>query len=184
MNTTKTAAAVTQPLTVTPCRLFHNGNDVTSFVSLDTLDPSTDTFAIAQWTNASDASVSFTISREKITLVVHNPENLVLSPPKLELKLPPLEIRVSNATGETVMQVPGTTNLFSQGTVTRSGLDTDLIIGINLDGSSSSALPPSDGYYRLSWQVNGCPRTLEFAGAPAAATSSNGVLILKPKRLD
>jgi hypothetical protein len=69
--------------------------------------------------------------------------------------------------------------------VTRSGSDTDLIVGINFDGNTTTALPPPDcAYYELRWSVNSSSRSLRFAPAAAAEGSSTVPLILRPKRLD
>jgi hypothetical protein len=68
--------------------------------------------------------------------------------------------------------------------VTRSGLDTDLIIGVNLEGTTTCALPPpDDAYCLLCWEVDSRPRYLRFAAA-AADSGSHGPLILRPRRED
>jgi hypothetical protein len=171
--------------TVTPCSLLHNRAEVTSYVTLAELDSSRDIFDVARCSDWSDSALSVTFAPEQITITVNEPTTLVLdSNSELERHLPPLVIMTRNGSSCATFRRfnLGTAKLEAPIVVTRSGLETDLIIGVNFNGSSTCALPPPEGAYcQLSWRVNSRPRSLRFA----AATSSSGVpLILRPKRED
>jgi hypothetical protein len=131
--------------------------------------------------------VSFTFSNDKITIFVPDPADLVLeSRTEIEVNMPLIEVVASYSTHQKLACRLGFgRTLMPPTAVTRSGLDTDLIIGINFDGSSTTALPPPDGAYcQLSWRVNSNPRSLRFATAAATAAASHPPLIVKPKRHD
>jgi hypothetical protein len=185
---TTNAAATVSP-TATACHLLHNENVVACDVILDSLDRE-HVFAVAHGEDPQDKSMSFTISSDRITIVVHEPTTMpeLDWKPEFELNLPLIEIVTRDATGERLLYSLGTRReLEPQIGVTRSGSDTDLTISINFDGSSTTALAPPDGSYcHLSWSVSSCPRSLRFASAvaPAGTEAAKIPLVYKPTRQD
>lgn len=181
---TKTAA-LPLPLTVTPCRFWHNRNEVASPVILSRLEPEQDLFAVAHHEDPQDVSMSFHIARDGVTLFVYEPQDLTLRVTSdLERNLPRMSIVARYASHDSVIYRHEVGDLLAPPVaVTRSGSDTDLIIGINFDGSSATALPPPDGAYcQLFWRVNSSLRSLRFAPATASNNEPEIPLILRPKR--
>jgi hypothetical protein len=181
--TTKTAAR-SLSLTAVPCQLWFNQKEVAAQITLDLLKPERDRFTVARLDEPKDIGVSFTIGKHGVDVFVHEPADLVLDvSPERERNLPRMKIIARHPThDEVIYHHERDGNLAPPVAVTRSGSDTDLIIGINFDGSSTTALPPPDGAYcELFWRVNSSAHSLHFAAA-AAGEEPEVPLILRPKR--
>src|SRR5690606_31019380 len=148
-----------------------NLKEVSSYVILNTLDPSKDVFTVAPIKEPLDPSMSFTVARHGITIILHDAVGVTVKP-GLELNLPRMVIKSRDSLGKelVVYEFDSGRDLAPPIPVTRSGSDTDLIIGINIDGSTTTALPPLDGYGLVSWYVDSKPRSLRFAAAAAGGS--------------
>jgi hypothetical protein len=175
-----TQAAFILPLTITPCSLYHNLAKVASSVVFDPRDASPNDFLIARSTDSSDTSLSFTITPERVTILLHEPTDIVW-----EVKstfLPPMVIAARY--GDTIKPLrsfgSGDLSASAQVAATRSGSDIDLIVGIDFTGKETAAVPPDSAYHRVSWCVDSRARSLRFAVVGSCA----GPLILRPKKED
>ena len=179
-----TNAALPLLFTPTRCCLLYGATEVadTAPVMLTTL-PGRFPFSVTP-RDVLDVFIDFTISCERITITLYEPTDLHLKPPTCPAaNLPPMVIQTSVA-GK--LQEFARYNLGKRLSpkivVTRCGEDTEPIIGVNVDGSLACPRPPDDSkHWRLTWHVDGRPRSLLFAPAGAAQKVP---LILRPKRED
>ena len=131
-----------------------------------------------------DVFIGFTISSEQITITVYEPTDLQLkSPTGPSTHLPPMVIQASiKGKLSTIARYNLGKGLDPKIVVTRCGKDTEPTIGVIFDGTVACPSPPDDcEHWRLTWYVDGRPRSLLFAPAGAAAKVP---LILRPKRED